>query len=76
MMPIHSENQVPGEISAAQRRRWQVIQQHKIGCSAYTQFAHAREIATERAKDRINDVGILLKSHLKHQVSGHGSWVT
>src|SRR5438270_13613032 len=43
MVPIHSENQVPGKISTAQRRRRQVIQQHKIGCSAYAQFAHERE---------------------------------
>src|SRR2546423_2015195 len=76
MVPIHSENQVPGKISAAERRRRQVIQQHKIGRSANAQFAHAREIATERAENGIDDVGIMLKSHLKHQVSGHDSWVT
>ncbi len=33
---VYAKDQVPGEIAAAKRRRWQIVEQNEIGGSAYT----------------------------------------
>src|SRR6266851_496710 len=64
MLCVHTKDQVPGEIAAAKRRGWKIVEQNEIGGGAYTQFADTREIGAERAKDGLDDVGIMLKPSL------------
>src|SRR5579859_2473318 len=75
MLPIHSENQVPGKVSTAQGCWRQVIEQHKVGGGPDCQRAQAREIATKRAKDGSGNASVILKSHLRHDVARHAAWV-
>src|SRR5260221_13590934 len=75
MLYVHTKDQVPGEIAAAKRRWWKIVEQNEISGSAYTQFADTREIGAEWAKDGLDDVGIILKRHVQHQVARHNSWI-
>src|SRR5258708_27924256 len=75
MLGGHTKDQVPGEIAAAKRRWWKIVEQNEISGSAYTQFADTREIGAERAKDGPDDVSIMLKRYVQHQVARHDSWI-
>src|SRR6266567_1654713 len=75
MLTIHAKDQVPGKITAAKRRRRQVIEQHEISGSPHFQDSYLWEIRAEGAEDIVDDAGIMLKSHLQHQVTWHGTRV-
>src|SRR5258706_4860695 len=75
MMPVHTEDQVPGKIIATERRRRQIIKQYNIGSATNAQFSHTREIGTERSEDNLHDMGVMCKGQVEYQVSRHGSGV-
>src|SRR5947209_3429182 len=75
MMPVHTEDQVPGKIILAERRRRQIIKQYNIGSATNAQFSHTREIGTEWAEDSFHNMSVMRKSQVEYQVSRHSSGI-
>src|SRR5260370_38650810 len=68
---VYAKDQVPGEIAAAKRRRWQIVEQNEIGGSSCSQLANTLENGTEWSNDGLDDVCGMLKLIAPHLVIVH-----
>src|SRR5579885_3824023 len=58
MLGVDAKEEMPGKVSAAERRGRVIVEQHQVGSRARTQFAHACKVGDERTEDSLDDSGV------------------